>query len=172
MRYNETLFFPALGSNFLLNTHIQVKLENFTSRLTQASNIYSCFTDCRRTLSVGFLFVSLFVFWWLKQPSNHILSPRLKWPECSVDTTCRHIHFHSAWDMLSHLSVSFYHLDQALRSEFMVSDKRCRENSRQPVCEAAVCDSFPHFIHMLWLIRFLGCWLPGFDFWRVQKSTL
>lgn len=41
--------------------------------------------------------------------------------------------------------------------EFMGSEKRWRENTRQPVCETAVCDSFPHFIHMLWLIEFLGC---------------
>lgn len=45
----------------------------------------------------------------------------------------------------------------ALLREFTGSDKRWRENTRQPVCETGVSDSFPHFIHMLWLIQTSGC---------------
>lgn len=102
-------------------------------------------------------------FWWQKQPSSHILSPSLKLPQrhrvlCSPDaeTSISAPHGTCYGASVFLLPPRWNAVSTSLR-EFMGSDKRCRENTRQPVREAAVCDSFPHFIHMLWLILSLGC---------------
>lgn len=106
---------------------------------------------------------TFFFFGWLKQPSSHILSPRRKLAQQRRLLCWHQIQKHPLPLRMGHMMAPqcfllppWSSLDSALLREFMGSDKRCRENTRQLVCKAAVCDSFPHFIHMLWLIRFFG----------------
>lgn len=85
---------------------------------------------------------------------------------CSVDTRCRNIHFHSAWDMLWHLSVSFYHLDQA-------SSPLYRESSWVLTRDAEKTPG-SRFVKLLCVIHFLTSFTrcDSFGFWAAGYKGL
>lgn len=128
------IILSCFGSQFLLNTQHESNMGTLQAGLLKASNIFSYFTVHGWPLSAGFLFVRLFFFWWLKQPSSHILSPRLKLPEQHILLCWHQMQKHPLTLRMGHVMAPqcfllppFSSLVSALLREFMGSDKRCRE---------------------------------------------
>lgn len=127
--------------------------------------MYSCFTLCGWTLSAGFLFFLMTETDIQSYPVTQTEITRATYFAPTPDAESSTSTPHGTCCGASALPfTTFIKPRLGLMREFMSSDKRCGENTRQPVCEAAVCDSFPHFIHMLWLIQLLGCKPQGLDF--------
>lgn len=101
--------------------------------------------------------------WWVAQPSSHILSPRLKLPRQHRVLCLCQMQKHPLPLCMGRVMVpkcSLCHLDQALSPPRWESSWVLRKDGEKIPGSRFVkppCDSFPHFIHMLWLIQFLGC---------------